>query len=132
MTCELGAQPNTLLFRFHDIARQDLTNIFFEFTNFINPWSAITIKSIRINTYRSTDCSGSSEGSPKTQQVSFWPKEIPADNSNPLNPNPQLSSSSLILGDSDPNVSLTIGIVPVTIVSKTGRGIIQVEMPLWY
>ena len=43
MSCEIGEYENQLKFNFRDIENQELTNIFFEFTNFRNPWSAITI-----------------------------------------------------------------------------------------
>jgi hypothetical protein len=41
-------------------------------------------------------------------------------------------SSSNILGDSDPNVSLTFTVSPVFTVSKTGKGMIQIKIPFWY
>lgn len=58
MSCEIGKQTNTLQFRFQDINKQNLTNIYFEFENFKNPWSALTVQSIRINVFASVDCTG--------------------------------------------------------------------------
>ena len=43
-----------------------------------------------------------------------------------------LTSSSDVLGDSDPNVSLTVKMKPIFTVSKTGKGMIQLKIPYWY
>ena len=46
--------------------------------------------------------------------------------------NVKLTSSSQVLGDSDPNVSMTVQVTPIFIVSKTGKGMIQLKIPEWY
>lgn len=106
-----------LKFRFHEIAKPELTNIFFDFDNFLNPWSTVTIESINIKVYRSNDCTGNPEDSQETPPVTFWPIDMP-------DSAVKLMSTSDILGDSSPNVNITISITPTFTVSKTGRGMI--------
>lgn len=125
MSCEIGDQTNQLKFRFHDIENQELTNIFFEFSKFRNPWSAITVQSIRINAFRDKDCLVGPESSRQTPPVTFWPKYLESKNV-------LITSTSNVLGDSSPNLNMTITWTPTVTVSKTGRGMIQVSIPLWY
>lgn len=125
MFCEIGQYNNELNFYFTGIRRPDLTEITFDFTNFNNPFSASTIQSIRINVFGTKDCSGSPQDSISTAPVGFWPYKMPSDNV-------KLESSSQVLGDSDPNVTLTIQVTPIFLVSKTGKGMIQLKIPYWY
>ena len=41
--CRIGETESDLLFNFKDIESPDLTQIIFEFTNFHNPWSSVTV-----------------------------------------------------------------------------------------
>ena len=126
MTCSIGGTyRNELLFSFQGIKRTDLTDISFQFTNFANPWSAITIESIRVSSYKTPDCSGDAQSSETITEETFYPAEVPAANF-------QISSSSDILGDSDPQNTVTFKYLPASTTSKDGKGIISIRLPNWY
>ena len=56
--CQIGERTNQLDFSFVNIERTDLTNIFFTFTGFKNPWSSVTMNSVRVDSYSGPDCVG--------------------------------------------------------------------------
>ena len=118
MTCDIG-QPNELLFSFQGISRPDLTNIGFEFTNFKNPWSAITIQSIRVASYRSTDCSGDAESSKKIGSATFFPQEVSEENFS-------LVSTTTVLGNDDPANEVIFRLRPTFPFSLDGTGLITI------
>ena len=98
-------------------------NIAVRFTNFLNPFSSTTIEDITIETFATTDCSGEPYSSIKIAPVTFFPKTIPRDNV-------QIVSSSSVLGES--GVTLMFFVTPVFLLSKTGSGKIQIDIPKWY
>ena len=55
--------------------------------------------------------------------MTFFPETIPRDNV-------QMVSSSSVLGES--GVTLMFFVTPVFLLSKTGSGKIQIDIPKWY
>jgi len=129
MKCWLKNDPNTnsrneLFFSFQGITNPGVTELIFDFTNFQNPWSDISIESVRINSYSSADCSGNAQSSITASPLNFFPQQMP-------DANVILSSSSNVLG-ADQGVDLTVKFTPGFTTSLNGNGMIELIMPMWY
>lgn len=98
--CKIGETTNSLQFYFKDFKRPDLVQLDFDFTNFRNPWSAASLKSIRIDSYRSKNCSGEAESSVQVENQSFS-ATIASEN------NYKVLSATNDLGNSNPNNKVT-------------------------
>lgn len=125
MDCWLGANDDELLFRFKGVQAPDLTQIIFDFTNFHNPWSAVTIESITISSYESADCSGDAHSAKSVGPQTFYPKTTPAERV-------LLQSSSNVLGDSSPTNKIVFAWTPLYTTSLDGKGVININIPEWY
>ena len=123
--CWVTPAGNELLFSFSGISRPDLTQIKFFFSNFINPWSAVKIKSIKVNSYTTTDCSGPVESSRSISSLTFFPHQIPAEKV-------KIIPSTDTLGYSEPQNEVTFKITPTTTFSLDGNGKIAIRFPKWY
>ena len=117
--CEVNTGGNSLLFSFQDIQKPELTEISIQFTNFINPWSAISIQSIRVSSYISSDCSGDQQSSQDLSPLSFEQQLMPATQVD-------ITSSSTVLGDHLPSNIVTFKFTPSTTMSRSGRGTIRI------
>ena len=125
--CRMGLR-NELLVNFFDFnpdRSPDLNEIAIKVTKFQNPWSAITIESIRISSYRSEDCSGDAESSKPMGAQTFYSLVIPETNA-------AITSTSTVLGDSDPANTVIFKVTPTYTTSRDGRGVISISLPQWY
>ena len=113
--CRIGEFDNELLFNFNGINKPKLTQIKFEITNFRNPWSGITIESIRVNSYESADCSGNIVSSKAVGSQTFYAKTTPEKNF-------KLTSSTNVLGNSSADNEITFAWTPLFSTSLDGRG----------
>ena len=123
--CQIGERTNQLDFSFIGIERPDLTNIFFTFTNFKNPWSSVTMNSVRVDSYNSPNCEGNGQTIQRASSLAFYSEITPY-------ANVKISSSSNILGDSDPATEVTFEITPAFTTSKTGSGEFSILFPSWF
>ena len=106
---------NSIQFVFSDIVRPDATEITFTMTNFINPWSAITVSSISINSYANADCSGSADSSKSLSPLDFFPLFAPADTFS-------VTSTVNTLGYSAADNAVIFKMTPYFSASKDGAG----------
>ncbi len=121
--CKIGTNANQLEFTFTNLEPQ-LTQIFFTFSNFKNPWSSITLTSVRVDSFKGK-CEGSPQATQRSSPLNFYSSFLPADNV-------KLSSSSTITGDSSPAVTLTIKFTPNLTTSLVGRGEFSLVIPTWF
>ena len=105
--------------------RPDLTDVSIEITNFRNPYSNNEVTSLRISSYRSTDCSGDAESSRTMAAQSWFSLITPSDQFS-------LISQSNVLGDSDPGNKIVFKFTPIFTTSPDGRGLIGIRLPSWY
>ena len=94
-------------------------------TNFKNPFSGIEIQSIRITSYATPDCSGDADSSTKLGSQYFNALSSPAANY-------EMTSSSDVLGDSDPGNKIVFKFTPVFTAAPDGRGLVNISIPPWY
>ncbi len=121
--CKIGTNANQLEFTFTNVEPQ-LTQIFFTFTNFKNPWSSITLNSVRVDSF-SGKCEGDPQATQRSSPLNFYSSFLPAENV-------KLSSSSTVTGDSSPAVTLIIKFTPILTTSLVGRGEFSLVMPSWF
>ena len=124
--CDIGTSNNELQFSLYDITCPETPQILFEITNFHNPWSAITISSIRLYAYDQDFCIGSDKiGSDPISAHKFYPKTM-------LESKIAISSSNNVLGYSELDNAVTFKFTPVYSTSPTKNGMILIDFPLWF
>ena len=123
--CRIGSQNNVLLFNLFDVTCPEAPQIIFELTNFKNPWSAITISSIRLYAFSTDNCIGDKIRSGAISPHKFYPRTFPASSVS-------IRSSSNVLGDSNLDNAVTFKFTPSYTTSPTKDGLIVIDFPQWY
>lgn len=125
MKCEVSADLYSLKFSFEEIIAPELTDILFTFTNFINPWSAVTVSSISIKSYANSECNDPAASSLALDSRKFYAVAIPE-------AKVSVTSTSNIIGDSDAANTATFKFTPTKTLSRDGRGSLDIGIPKWY
>lgn len=102
-----------------------MAQIIFSFTNFYNPWSAVTIESISVKSYANSDCQDPAAASVPVDKKEFYAVAIPTSAVS-------VTSTGTEIGDSSPENTATFKFTPTTTLSKDGRGSIDISIPEWY
>ena len=124
--CSIGNSNNESQFSLFDITCPEKAQILLEVTNFQNPWSAITVSSIRLYAFGQDTCFGTDKiGSDPISAHKFYPKTMPESNI-------EISSSSNVLGYSKLDNAVTFKFTPVYTSSPTKNGLIVIDFPSWY
>ena len=124
--CGIGNNNNELQFSLFDITCPEKAQILLEVTNFQNPWSAITVSSIRLYAFGQDTCFGTDKiGSDPISAHKFYPKTMPESNI-------EISSSSNVFGYSKLDNAVTFKFTPFYSTSPTKNGRIVIDFPLWF